>query len=184
MFMVKERAVPIIQFILWLFFFIAQTATVWMTVLIAVNRFIVVCLPLRARTLCTLTRVRWQVAGVTAFSIVFNIPEVFAMKVVSLADYSGTITYYPGFTEFGHSYGYQYVYVTVLCQLVVFYLPALLLLVFNTSVIVGHRAASRRRRQMFNMSQSTTALDNQLAITRLMIVVVLVFFVCMALGVS
>ena len=38
----------------------AETATIWVTVLIAVNRYIIVCLPLRASQWCTLSNVKVQ----------------------------------------------------------------------------------------------------------------------------
>ena len=44
---------------------VSHTFTMWMTVLIAVNRFIIVCRPLRASEWCTNSKVKKQVAAVT-----------------------------------------------------------------------------------------------------------------------
>jgi len=38
--------------------FIAQTATIWVTVLVAFNRYIAVCKPFKAARLCTVVQVR------------------------------------------------------------------------------------------------------------------------------
>jgi len=40
------------------FAFIAQTATIWVTVLVAFNRYIAVCQPFKAARLCTVVQVR------------------------------------------------------------------------------------------------------------------------------
>jgi len=40
------------------FAFIAQTATIWVTVLVAFNRYIAVCKPFKAARLCTVVQVR------------------------------------------------------------------------------------------------------------------------------
>ena len=42
------------------FAFIAQTATIWVTVLVAFNRYIAVCQPFKAARLCTVVQVGCQ----------------------------------------------------------------------------------------------------------------------------
>ena len=54
-----------------------QSATVWFTVILAINRFIAVCKPFQAPTLCTLRRAQLQVAAVAISSVCFNIPRFF-----------------------------------------------------------------------------------------------------------
>ena len=50
---------------------VAQTATVWVTVLIAVNRYVTVFLPLRASQWCTTSKVNIQLAMVLLLSVLF-----------------------------------------------------------------------------------------------------------------
>ena len=61
------------------------TATVWVTVLNTVNRYIIVCLPLRASQWCTHLRVKVQLAVVLVFVALYNIPD-FAEGSSSYAD--------------------------------------------------------------------------------------------------
>ena len=68
----------------------AQTATVWVTVLITVNRFINVCVPLRASQWCTITKVKIQLAIVLLFAIVYNIPKFVKFQVEQVATDNGT----------------------------------------------------------------------------------------------
>ena len=55
---------------------VSQTITMWLTVLIAVNRFIIVCRPLRASEWCTNSKVKKQVAAVLVSAILYNIAIV------------------------------------------------------------------------------------------------------------
>ena len=55
----------------------AQTASVYLTVLVTVERFVVVCHPLKARSLCTTTRTRLGVLLVMFFSILYNMSRFF-----------------------------------------------------------------------------------------------------------
>ena len=61
---------------MWPLSYMAETATIWVTVLIAVNRYIIVCLPLRASQWCTLSKVKIQLAVVLVLVILYNIPEI------------------------------------------------------------------------------------------------------------
>ena len=55
----------------------AQTASVYLTVLVTIERFIVVCHPLKARSLCTTKRTRLGVLLVMSFSVLYNMSRFF-----------------------------------------------------------------------------------------------------------
>ena len=52
---------------------VSHTVIMWMTVLIAINRYIIVCRPLRASQWCTNSKVKKQVAAVLVLAVVYNI---------------------------------------------------------------------------------------------------------------
>ena len=56
-------------------YYMAQATTIWVTVLIAVNRYIIVCLPLRAPQWCTNTKVKIQMAAVLLLAVLYNTPK-------------------------------------------------------------------------------------------------------------
>ena len=60
---------------------VSHTFTMWMTVLIAVNRYIIVCRPLRASEWCTNSKVKKQVVAVLVLAILYNI-AIFGGMVV------------------------------------------------------------------------------------------------------
>ena len=61
-------------------------STVWVTVLMTIERFVSVQYPLRAKELCTKTLARRCIIGVFAFSIFINIPRFFCMKIVKASE--------------------------------------------------------------------------------------------------
>lgn len=54
---------------------IAQTVTVYLTLTVTLERFVAVCHPLRARSLCTYGRARIYVLVTIIFSVVYNLPR-------------------------------------------------------------------------------------------------------------
>ena len=75
--------------------FVAQTATLWVTVLITVNRYIHVCVPLRASQWCTISKVKMQMAAVVLFAVLYNIPAFaeFRIEHVMLNNTNNSTTY-------------------------------------------------------------------------------------------
>jgi hypothetical protein len=57
--------------------FIVQTATIWLTVLVGVNRYVAVCHPYQATRLCSIRQARRQVLIVIVSSIAYCIPKFF-----------------------------------------------------------------------------------------------------------
>ena len=64
----------------------AQTWTIWLTVVIAFNRYMAVCWPYHALRFHNIDKVRLQIFIVTAFSIVYNLPRY----VIQLTQVSST----------------------------------------------------------------------------------------------
>ena len=161
------------------FLFIAQTETIWLTVVIALNRYMAVCLPYRAPHLCTITNVYKEVVTVTAFSILYNLPRFFVMEVPHKYTENGTVnqnsSHFYIYNDFGKSEGYRLVYMHTLYYLVSFVLPLLILAFVNTRVTIAYQAARKRRRRM-----TSRRTENENNITLVMIIVVLTFMLCQA----
>jgi hypothetical protein len=58
------------------FAFIVQTATIWVTVLVAFNRYIAVCQPFKAARLCTVVQVRECVCVCRSLGCFLNVVNV------------------------------------------------------------------------------------------------------------
>jgi len=63
---------------------LAETGTIYLTILVTLNRYISVCFPYRATDLCSLHYARIHVAIIAAFSILFNLPRFFEYDIVTV----------------------------------------------------------------------------------------------------
>lgn len=62
--------------------FIVQTATIWLTVLVGVNRYVAVCHPYQATRLCSIAQARKQVLVVLLCSVIYCIPKFFVGYII------------------------------------------------------------------------------------------------------
>jgi len=66
----------------WPLVHITQMWAVWITVLVAFNRFVAICMPFQAHRLCTMKQVRYQMAGLCLSIIIYNIPRWLEYHVI------------------------------------------------------------------------------------------------------
>ncbi len=64
----------------------AQTASVYLTVTVTIERYLAVCLPFKARSLCTRGRARKSVIFVIVFSVLYNLTRFFEYRTESYLD--------------------------------------------------------------------------------------------------
>lgn len=62
--------------------YMSQTAAVWCTVLLAVNRYVALCLPFQACRWATVRIVRFQLLAVVIGLLVLNVPRFFQYEVL------------------------------------------------------------------------------------------------------
>ncbi|ELT90118.1 hypothetical protein CAPTEDRAFT_35450, partial [Capitella teleta] len=156
--------------------FIGQTATIWMTVLIAVSRFIAVCKPYKAVQYCTLISIRKAVICVITASLVYNLPRFFENKLVTDTK-NGTVKGPYTRTEFADTRAYNTVYFDIMYYIFIFVMPLMLLATLNMKLTIAYRSIQQRRNSMRGIGRREF-MDNN--ITLVMIIVVLVFMLCNA----
>lgn len=61
---------------------VAETGTIYLTILVTVNRYVSVCWPYRASELCSVLSARFHVAVITLFAVLFNLPRYFEYEIV------------------------------------------------------------------------------------------------------
>lgn len=167
--------------------YMAQTATVWLTVVLALNRFIAVCLPYSSPRMCKLTYVRREVAAVAIFAIVYNAPRIFEIRIDK---HNVTNKYNWVYTHLNRNPVYAFVYSDVLYYIITFALPLLILGVVNAKIIVAYRATVQRKRSMHGGGSSTSQTSSLASITTrsatennvtlVMLIVVVIFMLCLA----
>ena len=61
---------------------LAETGTIYLTILVTVNRYVSVCWPYRASELCSLRSARIHVAAITLFAVIYTLPRYFEYDIV------------------------------------------------------------------------------------------------------
>lgn len=153
--------------------FVAQTATIWTTVLIASYRYLAVCKPYRALALSSVPVIQRSLVVVFCFAVFYNLPHFFEVELATMTSPNGTERYVFRSTSLGRSRLYGLVYFDVLYYIFSFTLPLLLLTVLGAKLVIAYQAVLRRRRR-----SSRQGADQN--ITLVMIVVVIVFVMCNA----
>ena len=155
-----------IQYLIWPVLMMTQMSTVWLTVLVSMERYIAICFPLRSASMCTFAKVRRCVIAIFIFSFLFNIPRYFE-HIVTLngiynlekSDISGNVVY-------------RYLYMCVLYSLMLFLIPLVLLVLLNAKLVL----ALKRGKKQWQTLQVRQKKEQHLTIIPLTIV--LVFFMC------
>ena len=153
-----------IQYIVWPILMMTQMSTVWLTVLVSLERYVAICHPLRAASVCTMSKVRKAVISIYAVSIFYNIPRYLEFEVTekSLMDK----------TYIGHHKVYRYLYNCVLYSLVLFFVPLVSLVLLNAKLVL----ALKRGKKQWQSLQFRQKKEQNLTIIPLTIV--LFFFLC------
>ena len=147
----------------------AVMATIWTCVLIGVNRYIAVCKPFKANTLCTLSKARKQLICIVLFSLAFPLPRIFEVAIKT-ADNSTQIIL--SRSDMGANQWYRIIYYFG-CDAVFRYL-----LPFTVSLFIAVRLcmALRTTQQHSLVRHGRLALRNQ--VTRMLTVLQVVFLAC------
>ncbi|KAK8718874.1 hypothetical protein OTU49_014403 [Cherax quadricarinatus] len=154
---------------------IAQTGSVYLTVTVTVERYIAVCRPLRARSLCTYGRAKIYVISVAFFSIIYNIPRFWEVSYQECY-MNGEKSSFVVASELRLNQYYIEIYIMWMYLIVMYLVPFLSLIVFNFFIYQKVRAANLERQHMSRLQQK------EISLAVMLLVVVTVFFVCNVLA--
>lgn len=158
---------------------ISETATIYLTILVTVNRYVSVCRPYEASNLCSIHHARKHVVLISLFSILYNIPRFFEFDVYYELDHVKNVTMLVSRnTDMGESKIYQIFYGNILYFLVMFLQPLATLIVLNYKLIVALRKTKKKRAQLLRGNSESAQSRSEDDITLVLIVVVLVFVIC------
>eukprot|EP00095_Tigriopus_kingsejongensis_P010682 snap_masked-scaffold261_size233860-processed-gene-1.1 protein:Tk10682 transcript:snap_masked-scaffold261_size233860-processed-gene-1.1-mRNA-1 annotation:"AGAP001862-PA" len=170
---ISTEALNLYQFtpILYPMAMIAQTASVYLTVAIAFERYIVVCRPFLSRSLCTFGRSQRFVGVVIFFAILYNIPRFFEYELRSqTVDLAGTTTLvYLQSTDLRDDPLYIALYMNWMYMIFMYLLPFSILFYLNLRIGLELRRARLARIHM------TSAQKNEEGCAIMLIIVVVIF---------
>ena len=148
---------------------VARMATIWVTVIIAINRYIVVCVPLRAWQWCTLSKVKIQLAVVLVVTVMCNIPQFLKCRVISLTLNSGTFD-----CSTAHEWSAFYEpYDVVMDFMLISSMPLFILTLLTVRLV---KAMKAHRRMQLEMNRVSNNQDS--SVTSAFVIVVVVFIIC------
>ncbi|XP_071042825.1 FMRFamide receptor-like [Parasteatoda tepidariorum] len=152
---------------------IAQTGSVWTTVAVTVERYIAVCHPLKAKSLCTYRRARFFNLFITIMAIVYNIPRFWEVEHSEFfAPELNHTVYKIVASQLRVNKLYYEVYHIWLYLLVMYFIPFLILTVFNIYIWHTVRRANRER-QTLSRKQ-----EGEFSLAMMLLCVVVVFLTC------
>lgn len=113
-----------------------QTASAYLTLTVSLERFVAVCHPLRARSLCTCGRARIYVLGIIIFSLLYNLPRLWEATIKAEHYEEANVTIYCARPTELRSTNETYLTVYVhWCYLIFLYLiPFVSLAVLNAAI--------------------------------------------------
>jgi hypothetical protein len=111
---------------------IAQTGSVYLTLCVSVERYVAVCLPLKARAICTFGRARCYVISIGVFAFLYNIPRFWEVTWLTsfYPDIAANLTVVQQ-TSLRSNPTYISIYITWLYLVVMYFVPFTCLAVFN-----------------------------------------------------
>ncbi|XP_074039002.1 FMRFamide Receptor [Leptinotarsa decemlineata] len=152
---------------------IAQTASVYLTLTVSLERFVAVCHPLRARSLCTYGRARIYVIGIIIFSVMYNLPRFWETTLQKEWNEKHNVTIYcPQQSDFRDNAAYQTIYIHWLYLIFMYLLPFGSLAVLNACIYRQVLRANKERQRLSRHQK------REIGLATMLLGVVVVFFIC------
>ncbi|XP_055607472.1 FMRFamide receptor-like [Uranotaenia lowii] len=150
----------------------AQTASVYLTLTVTLERYVAVCHPLRARALCTYGRARIYVIVILIFSLLYNMPRFWEVTVspIDHPDYAGA--YCVSASSLRTHSLYIKVYVHWMYTVFIYLLPFSAISFFNIMIYRQVRKANRERQRLSRSEK------REIGLATMLICVVIVFLMC------
>ncbi len=161
-----------------------QTTSIWLTVIVSVERCLAVCQPLLAHWICTAQKVNACVLLVFLVATLVNIPRFFEREVVRGDDNETFVS--QDVIDLTRNKFYRYVYCTAVYFFFLFLIPMSVMTLFTVRLIKKIRRANidwenftRRPRRSSMTHKNLIALrKNESTITRISLLIIIIFIMC------
>ncbi len=147
--------------------------SVYLVVLVTVQRYIAVCQPMKAKTWASVKAAKYEVIAMTVGTLVFYFPRLWQRKIV----YNPNKDVYDApFTAFGASYSFHMGFMVIAYYVVIYVIP-LSVLVFTTYQLIRslRKVAQRKREMASSHSQAHQGAGPRDEMTLSLVVVVVIF---------
>lgn len=156
--------------------------SVWLTVILAIERYVAICRPFAAVRLCTVTRARVVIAVVCLAATTCRLPNFWETRLAGHTDpITNSTIYYMESTELCENRLYMTVYPVLVDALLVSVVPFVLLVVMNALLVSQVRRSTKYlARASRGSAGCSVAQKEDQQVTVMLISIVTVFFVCSA----
>nr|BAO01090.1 neuropeptide GPCR A40 [Nilaparvata lugens] len=157
----------------------AQTVSVYLTLTVTLERFVAVCHPLRARSLCTYGRARLYVTLIIVFSFLYNLIRFWEANVVQetiMEDGQNSTIYLVVASPLRSNPLYISLYIHWLYLIFIYFLPFTSLAFLNAAIYRQVRRANRERQRLSRLQRK------EIGLATMLLCVVVVFFLCNVLA--
>nr|WDS50847.1 FMRFamide receptor like protein [Palaemon carinicauda] len=155
---------------------IAQTGSIYLTVTVTVERYVAVCRPLQARSICTYGRAKVYVMVVAFFSIIYNLPRFWEVSYMVCRQNGEEERVIVIPSPLRQNDQYIQIYIMWMYLFVMYLIPFLSLMVFNSFIYKEVRAANHARIHLSRLERK------EIGLAVMLLVVVTVFFLCNVLA--
>lgn len=155
---------------------IAMTATIYLTILVTVNRYISVCKPYQALDLCSVKQARRHVVVTVVLCVLYNLPRFFEKNLTFDVHPDTNTTYVREvISPMARSPIYQILYANVLYCLVMFLIPLIALIILNLKLIKALSENKRKRALMQSSDHGSSRSEEDITLTLIIVVLVFLF---------
>ena len=164
----------------------SQTCTIWIVMVIAIDRYLVVSRPLKASLWCTPKNARKVVVCVFVAAALFNSPRwphYYYVAFVASPNSGATFISHLAFSNtFWDENLYRKIYHQSLAFILLFIIPLSIIVTLNALLVITIKNAMRARQAMTNNVQSANSKNQQsesnLNLNRMMVILISIFVVC------
>ena len=153
---------------------VAQSVNTWITVLLAIHRFIAIVFPHKSALYCSYAKAKIHLTLICVLIAVYEIPLFLDNKIVRINTNNDTI-YIPGYEKLHTNYWYQLLYKTTSYYIIMYIIPWISLSIMTVFLVKAVKQAQQFRYQMGN---NPTQQDNTEDITKPLIAVVITSLIC------
>ena len=159
----------------------SQTSTIWMVVLIALDRYIIVSQPLKSGIICTPKNAKKAVVVVAISALLFNAPRwPHYYQVGFPEEQDNSTTTFVSHVAFNSNLWnpdlYRKIYHISLTFIFLFIIPFSMLIILNTKLITTLRKAQQMRATM--TSQQTKQSTSNANVNLMMVIIITTFLLC------